>query len=132
MVGAIGQPDSEKGELPCAYVQLNDGDDVSGEELIGYCENKITEKAALPKHIEIIAEMPLTAVGKIFKPELRKKAITRVFSEALSEAGVSATVSKVEEHPKEGLKAHISGVKNTEEVGRILNPFTFGWELDEN
>ena len=132
MVGAIGQPDSEKGELPCAYVQLNDGDHVSGEELIGYCKNKITEKAALPKHVEIIAEMPLTAVGKIFKPELRKKAITRIFSEALSKAGVSATISKVEEHPKEGLKAHISGVKNADEVGRVLNPFTFGWELDEN
>ncbi len=132
MVGAIGQPDIEKGELPCAYVQLNEGERISEDELIAYCENKITEMAAVPKHVEIIEEMPLTAVGKIFKPELRKKAITRIFNDSLKNAGLSATVSKVEEHPKEGLKAYVVGAENPESVETALGSFTIGWELDEN
>ena len=130
MVGAIGQPDVEKGELPCAYVQLNEGQSIEGNELVAYCENKITEMAAVPRHIEIIEEMPLTAVGKIFKPELRKRAITRIFNEALAKAGVTASVLKVEEHPKEGLKAYISGSCNTKDLAKTLDPFTIGWELD--
>ncbi len=130
MVGAIGQPDVEKGEIPCAYVQLNEGDTITGNELISYCQNKISEMAAVPKHVEIIEEMPLTAVGKIFKPELRKKAITRVFGDALKVAGMAAAVSKVEEHPKEGLKAHISGSEKKESIGEVLDPFTVGWELE--
>ena len=131
MVGAIGEPDADKGELPCAYVQLNEGDSVSGDELIAYCENKISEMAAVPKYIEIITEMPLTAVGKIFKPELRKRAITRIYNNALATAGVSATVSKVEEDPREGLKAHITGASNPKAIGMVLDPFTFGWQSEE-
>ena len=112
-------------------MQLNEGDSVSGDELIAYCENKISEMAAVPKHIEIITEMPLTAVGKIFKPELRKRAITRIYNKALATAGVSATVSKVEEDPREGLKAHITGASNPKAIGIVLDPFTFGWQSEE-
>ena len=32
-------------------------------------------------------ELPKTAVGKVFKPGLRKRAITRVYNAALKEAG---------------------------------------------
>jgi fatty-acyl-CoA synthase len=36
-VGAIGQPDSFAGELPCAYVELVAGADVTVDELTGTC-----------------------------------------------------------------------------------------------
>ena len=129
MVGAIGQPDVEKGELPCAYVQLNEGENTTNEELLSFCENKITEKAALPKYIEIIDEMPLTAVGKIFKPDLRKKAISRVFEDALSSANIKANVISVYEHPKEGLKANIISDENKENISKVLSAYTVGYEL---
>ena len=41
MVGAIGQPDAEKGELPCAYVQLNDGENSTPGELISFVKIKL-------------------------------------------------------------------------------------------
>ena len=129
MVGAIGQPDAEKGELPCAYVQLNDGETTSSEEILAFCENKITEMAALPKYVEVIEEMPLTAVGKIFKPDLRKKAISRVFDEALSKASIKANVHSVVEHPKEGLKANIVSSDTQENISKVLSPYTVGWEI---
>ncbi len=86
-VGAIGQPDSYAGELPCAYVELVDGAEVGIDELMAYAKKHIHEKAALPKHIEVLDELPKTAVGKVFKPDLRKSAIMRVYNAALAKAG---------------------------------------------
>ena len=79
-VGAIGQPDAFAGELPCAYVELVDGAEATSEELMEYAKVHIHERAACPKHLEILSELPKTAVGKVFKPELRKRAITRIYN----------------------------------------------------
>ena len=72
---AIAEPDRDKGEIPIAYVQLRPGMSVSESELMGHCRSEITERAAIPRTVRIIEAMPLTAVGKIFKPELRLDAI---------------------------------------------------------
>lgn len=114
-VGAIGQPDSFAGELPCAYVELVDGASVTVEELAAYANEHVHERAAQPKHVEILDELPKTAVGKVFKPDLRKRAITRVYNQALSAAGLSAEVSEVIDDKKRGLVARL---KATGEVDR--------------
>ena len=69
-VGAIGQPDAHAGELPCAYVELVKGAQATVEELMAYAAKHISERAAVPKHLEIMAELPKTAVGKISKKDL--------------------------------------------------------------
>ena len=33
------------------------------------------------------------------------------------------------EHPKEGLKAHIITQENSENISKVLSPYTVGWEL---
>ena len=101
-VGAIGQPDAYSGELPVAYVELMTGATASAEELMEFVQERIHEKAALPKYIEVMDELPKTAVGKIFKPALRKAAITRVFDAAIEEAGLSGRVVEVFEDKKRG------------------------------
>ena len=88
--GAIGQPDAHSGELPCAYVELVKGASVDVDDLRAFAREQIHERAAMPKHIEILDELPKTAVGKVFKPDLRKRAIRRVYAAALAEAGLSA------------------------------------------
>ena len=85
-VGAIGQPDAHSGELPCAYVELGKGATVTVEQLMDYAKTHIAERAAQPKYIEILPELPKTAVGKVFKPDLRRMAITRTYNAALAEA----------------------------------------------
>ncbi|MEM6307247.1 MAG: acyl-CoA synthetase, partial [Pseudomonadota bacterium] len=45
-VGAIGQPDAHAGELPCAYVELVDGGDVTPDALMAFACDKIGERAA--------------------------------------------------------------------------------------
>ncbi len=101
-VGAIGQPDAHAGEVAAAYVELRSGSTVTGEELRAYAEEHITERAAVPKHVEVLEELPKTAVGKVFKPDLRKRAIARVYGRALSDAGIACEVEVVED-PARGL-----------------------------
>ena len=55
----------ESGEMPCAYVELIKGSEVPTEELIKHVEKNIGEKAAIPKHFDIVDEMPKTPIGKI-------------------------------------------------------------------
>ena len=110
-VGAIGQPDAHSGELPCAYVELIEGASVTEDELRKFCEEHVHERAAWPKHVEVLAELPKTAVGKVFKPALRSMAITRVYGAALKAAGIGATVSVVEDK-KLGLVAELTATAN--------------------
>jgi fatty-acyl-CoA synthase len=127
--GAIGQPDAHAGEVPAVFVELTDGATVTVEELMAYAKEHIHERAAYPKHLEIMDELPKTAVGKIFKPDLRRSAITRVYNAALDKAGVGAQVTAVLEDKKLGLVAHVTktGDATDEQVRAVLGAFTRPW-----
>ncbi|GAB4388567.1 acyl-CoA synthetase [Albidovulum sp.] len=129
-VGAIGQPDAFAGELPCAYVELVAGAEVTAEALMEHARTHIHERAAIPKHVEILPELPKTAVGKVFKPELRKLAIRRVYDAALAEAGIAARVREVIEDKKRGLVARLerTGEVDDEALAHKLGEFTRPWE----
>ena len=129
-VGAIGQPDAFAGELPCAYVELVKGASATPEELIAYAQDHISERAAVPKYLEVLAELPKTAVGKIFKPDLRRMAITRVYDNALTEAGIAARVATVTEDKKRGLVAQLQTLGPTDDaaLAKVLGQFTCPWE----
>jgi fatty-acyl-CoA synthase len=88
IAAAVGQPDSDAGELPVAFVALKAGATVDGEELRRYLEPIVSEPAALPKHVSILPELPLTPIGKIYKPALRLLATNRAIEDALSAAGL--------------------------------------------
>ncbi len=89
IAAAVGQPDSYAGELPVAFVTLKAGATVTGEELRRYLEPIVSEPAALPKHVSILPDLPLTPIGKIYKPALRVLATTRAVEDALSGAGLA-------------------------------------------
>lgn len=129
-VGAIGQPDAHAGEIPCAYVELIAGGTVSNEELMAFAKEHVHERAAHPKYIEIVDELPKTAVGKIFKPDLRKQAITRVYDAAFEKAGLANRVSHVVDSKKAGLVANITKIEGVSEaqITDVLGDFTRPWE----
>ncbi len=132
-VGAIGQPDAFAGELPCAYVELVDGAEASVDELMEFAREHVHERAAIPKYIEILDELPKTAVGKVFKPDLRKRAITRVYNAALEEAGLPVRVAEVIDSKKQGLTAMLerSGEVSEEDIEKVLGEFTRPWAWNE-
>ncbi len=127
--GAIGQPDAHSGEVPCAFVELVDGASVTEEALMEFCKVHVHERAAQPKHMTILTELPKTAVGKVFKPDLRKHAITRIYNGALEQAGVDARVVSVIDDKKRGLVAQLDANGTSEDdVSKVLGAYTRPWE----
>ena len=127
--GAIGQPDAHAGEVPAAFVELTAGATVTVDALMEFAKKHIHERAAFPKHLEIMDELPKTAVGKIFKPDLRRSAITRIYNGALDKAGIPAQVTAVTEDKKLGLVAQLtkSGDATDDQVNDVLGSFTRPW-----
>jgi acyl-CoA synthetase (AMP-forming)/AMP-acid ligase II len=132
LTGAIGQPDIYAGELPCAYVELISGSETSVEELMDYAQKNVSDHTACPKYIEILKEMPKTAIGKVFKPDLRRFAIIRTFNEALAKNDISIEVQSVVEDKKLGLVARldktdskISDQKIHDALGEFITPWAW-------
>ncbi len=86
LAAAVGKPDAYAGELPVAYVAAKPGVDLDPGELLEFARANIGERAAVPEEIFVIDEIPLTAVGKIFKPRLRWDAARRVLTAAVAAA----------------------------------------------
>ncbi|WP_295316035.1 acyl-CoA synthetase [Roseobacter sp.] len=128
--GAIGQPDAHAGEVPCAFVELVGGASVTEKELLAFCKERVHERAAQPRHLTIMDELPKTAVGKIFKPDLRKHAITRIYNQSLEAAGVAARVVSVVDDKKRGLVAQVEANGADEAaIGAVLGDFVRPWEI---
>lgn len=72
---AVGMPDQYAGEVPVLFVVPEPGEKIDLEALKTYLNQHIHEAPARPKSITIIDALPVTAVGKIFKPTLRELAI---------------------------------------------------------
>jgi fatty-acyl-CoA synthase len=85
MAVAIGRPDALKGEMPMAYVVLKPGAQAAPAELVQFCRERVQERAATPVEIVIVDALPLTAVGKISKPTLRRDATARVATSVATE-----------------------------------------------
>jgi long-chain acyl-CoA synthetase len=71
--GVIGMPDAYRGEIVKAYVSLKPGASASADALIEHCRQNLA-KYKIPTALEIVAELPKTAVGKIDKKQLKAPA----------------------------------------------------------
>ena len=83
LAAAVGMPDAYAGELPVCFVALRPGVTASEAELHEHAQRLIGERPAWPKHFYIVDAIPVTSVGKIFKPELRCDAAARMVSSLL-------------------------------------------------
>jgi len=87
---AVGSPDPHSGEVPVAYVVPADPSQFDEAELLAWAGTAIGERAARPKRIYPIPAIPLTQVGKHYKPALAADAAARAVAEALADAGLKA------------------------------------------
>ncbi|MGI9238799.1 MAG: class I adenylate-forming enzyme family protein [Woeseiaceae bacterium] len=67
----IGIPDDKWGEAVKAIVQLKPGQEATDSELIAMVKEKLGGVKA-PKTVDIMDDLPRSAVGKVLKTELRK------------------------------------------------------------
>jgi long-chain acyl-CoA synthetase len=74
---AIGVPDAKRGESVKAFIVLNPGATLTEEQVINHCREKLSAYK-VPKYVEFIAELPLTAVGKPMRNELRNREMDKL------------------------------------------------------
>jgi fatty-acyl-CoA synthase len=65
-VQVFGVPDIKMGEEVCAWIQAEDGESLSADEVKSFCQGQITH-FKIPKHIRFVDEYPMTVTGKIQK-----------------------------------------------------------------
>jgi fatty-acyl-CoA synthase len=93
LCAAVGAPDAYAGELPVAFVTLADGAQATEAELVAYAAAHVDEGPARPKRVIVLDAMPMTNVGKIYKPDLRRLAtavaVESVVARTLQAAGLT-------------------------------------------
>lgn len=66
----VGQADEVHGEVPVAYVAKEPGIELSEQDIVKFCEDKLA-KFQLPRIVRFMDNLPKTPTGKILKRELR-------------------------------------------------------------
>jgi fatty-acyl-CoA synthase len=84
MCAVVGEPDPHAGEVPAAFVTLKPGADASAAQLQAEVAPHVYERPAVPRRVVVLPALPLTAVGKVYKPALRLQAIELKLAELLA------------------------------------------------
>jgi fatty-acyl-CoA synthase len=82
---AVGLPDAYAGEVPILYVTMRPGAQCSLSDLEAHMGQTVPEAPARPREVVVLDAMPMTAVGKIAKPALRRDAIRRAVLATISQ-----------------------------------------------
>jgi long-chain acyl-CoA synthetase len=65
----IGVKDEVRGEVPKAFVIARDGETLDEKELRAFCRDRLANYK-VPKHFDVVADLPRTPTGKILKRAL--------------------------------------------------------------
>jgi fatty-acyl-CoA synthase len=68
----VAKPDEKWGETPCAFVEKRPDAQVTEDEIIAWCKEKLA-RYKCPRHV-VFVELPKTSTGKIQKFKLRELA----------------------------------------------------------
>ena len=116
---AVGMPDQYAGEVPILFVVPAPEQAIDLPGLQIHLERDIIEPPAKPKRVVVLKELPVTAVGKIFKPALRDLAIKEKVTleiERLFGEGVSAEINVDQE---EKLNTRVRIIVHTNDNARL-------------
>ena len=107
------------------FVSPQPGILIDQQALADYVRERIMEAPARPRTVAIIADMPVTAVGKIFKPKLREIAARAAARELLKAEGLLDDVSvEAITDPSRGLYLQVEApAGKAAEVKRLLQRF---------
>ena len=137
LAAAVGRPCKHAGELPVLFVQLKAGASATEGEIAEFVAPRIVERAAMPKAVHILRELPLSGPGKISKLSLRREAARAVFQaevDAAMAANASAGVTvRVDDDDRCGQVAVLTGACDADSrgaIGRALEGYTLRhrWE----
>jgi fatty-acyl-CoA synthase len=73
-VQVFGVPDERFGEQLCAWIHVQDGETLTEEEILEFCQGRIAHYK-VPRYIRFVEAFPMTVTGKIQKFIMRQKMI---------------------------------------------------------
>ena len=93
LCAVVGEPDAYAGELPVAYVVLRPRVLIDPARLLAEVAPTVYERPAAPKRVTVLPSLPMTAIGKVYKPALRLLAIETKLAEMLAPLGAPVRVT---------------------------------------
>lgn len=129
MAAAVGRPDAHAGELPVAYVKLRAPETVTAQQLLDYLACEIAEPAALPKRLQLMDALPMTAIGKIFKPALVMREIEDLVRTAAQVHQAQLLHVMVSQDSRQGYLVEVGMPSSTPSFAQYLAGFGFRTEI---
>jgi fatty-acyl-CoA synthase len=126
---AVGRPDVRAGEVPVAYVVVVPGATVTGDELFDWAATNVDERAAAPKSVTIIDALPVTAVGKPYKPGLRADAARAAIEEALEGAAGVEGVGAAVDDGAVVITVTVDSDADAEAIAATLDRYALRWGI---
>jgi fatty-acyl-CoA synthase len=121
LAAAVGRPDSYAGEVPMLFVSAQPGVSIDPQALAAFVQERILEPPAQPRAVSIVAEMPVTPIGKIFKPKLREIAAGDAARELLATEGLAKDVHvEAITDPSRGLYLRVTAAPGQATAARQL------------
>ncbi|MGE0098912.1 MAG: AMP-binding protein [Hydrogenophaga sp.] len=115
LCAVVAEPDAYAGEIPVAFVTLKPGSPITAEALLAAVAPTVYERPAVPRRVVLVDALPVTAVGKVFKPELRLRAIEIKLQEALRDwaPGKGAKIRAFEQGGRQRALIELPGPMDT-------------------
>ena len=117
----VAEPDAYAGEVPAAFVVLRAGESIEADALLREVTPQVYERPAVPKRVVIVDALPLTAIGKVFKPALRLRAIELRLADLARELAPdrAVQVQAVEEGGRQVARVHFAGAEDAALADRL-------------
>jgi acyl-CoA synthetase (AMP-forming)/AMP-acid ligase II len=129
---AVGRPDLHSGEVPVAFVTLRPGATTTAEQLGAWAALHVPEEATAPKRVTVLEAIPLTPVGKPFKPALRAEATSEAVTEALRGLVGVAAVRGVIERGAVVAVVEIADGADQSSIRETLDRFAITWRMEKS
>ncbi len=131
LAAAVGRPDAYAGETPMLFVARSPGAAIDADALADFIREGVIEPPARPRAIVMIDEMPVTSVGKIYKPRLREIAAEEAAREALAAILPGAAFDVTARHEDSGLVVAACVPASAVDTARAaLGKFPVRFEID--
>jgi fatty-acyl-CoA synthase len=132
LAAAVARPDTYAGEVPVLFVSAQPGATIDAQALAAFVQEKIEEPPARPRAVSIVSEMPVTPIGKIFKPKLREVAARDAARELLASQSLADDVSvEATTCPSRGLYLQVKAAPDHAPAAkRVLERFPLRVEIE--
>jgi fatty-acyl-CoA synthase len=89
----------------------------------------VHERAAIPKLVKIMPSLPLTGIGKIFKPALQQREIEAAVRVEAQKVGATIVDLAFERSPRLGQVVRVRAGERTEALRAALERYAFNFEV---